>query len=110
MYWIIIIALIILAFIFLRMSHQRHRMVLIILILVFLFLYITGSRISKQYDVSWKSVAGIEKGVKIYFSWLGGAFGNIKTITSNVIKMDWNFKNKTQEDVRVIEQKTNQTK
>jgi len=105
MYWSIVIVLIILAFVFLKMSHAKHRISLIVFILVLLFFYITVSRVFTQYDIDWKSSAGMEKGIKVYFSWLGGAFGNLKTITANAIRMDWSQKNKTDTAVQVIEEK-----
>jgi len=40
--------------------------------------------------VDLKTVPGLFKAVKIYFSWLGSVLGNMKSITTNAIKMDWN--------------------
>ena len=96
--------LIILAFVFLRMRHARHRISLIVFILALLFFYITISNVFNRYDIDWKSATGIEKGMKVYFSWLGGAFGNLKAITVNAVKMDWSQKNKTDPAVQVIEE------
>ena len=102
-WWLIVIILVILAFVFLRMNHQRHRMTLILLLIFLVFVYFTASHVFKQYDINWKSVSGIEKGAKVYFAWLGGAFGNLRTLTSNAIKMDWSQKNRTDTAVKIIE-------
>lgn len=105
MNWLIIIALIVLAFVFLRFRHIKHKVFLIGFIILLLFIYTTSSRVLAEHNIDWKSVGGIEKALKVYFSWIGGAFGNLKVITSNAIKMDWAAKNKTDESARLIEEK-----
>jgi hypothetical protein len=52
-------------------------------------------------EINWKSAEGIEKGARIYFSWLTGLFSNVRTITANAINMDWS-KNNSQE-VKILE-------
>jgi len=104
-WWLIVIILVILAFVFLRMSHARRRTTLILLIVFLVFVYFTASHVFKQYDIDWKSASGLSKGAKVYFAWLGGAFGNLRTLTSNAIKMDWSQKNQTDTAVKIIEQK-----
>jgi len=54
-----------------------------------LFIYITATKALSSQNLNWKSAEGIQKGSKIYFSWLSSAFGNVKTITANAAKMDW---------------------
>lgn len=95
MNWIIIAVLIILAFVFLRMKHIKHKVFLVLIIIVLLFFYTTSSKILSEYDINWKSVSGMEKGLKVYFAWMGGIFDNLKVITSNAIKLDWEAKNRT---------------
>jgi len=97
MYWIIIVVLIVVAFFLLKVYHLKHRITLILVILLLLFFYLSASSVFSKYNVDLKSVSGIERGVKIYFAWLVGAFGNMKDITANAIKMDWKFENKTLE-------------
>lgn len=105
MNWIIIVVLIVLAFIFLRFRHFKHKVFLVFLILVLLFFYVTASRVLSGYDINLKSVAGTEKAIRVYFTWLGEALGNFKVLTANAIKMDWTAKNKTDETIKVIENK-----
>lgn len=95
MNWAIIVVLIVLAFLILRIKHLKHKVFLVIIIMILLFFYTTGSRILAEQNVNWKSLSGLEKGVKVYFSWLGGIFSNLKTMTANAIKMDWTARNKT---------------
>lgn len=105
MNWIIIGVLVILAFLFLRIRHIKHKFFLIVLLMILLFFYTTGSRVLSEQTINWQSIAGVEKGLKTYFAWLGGIFGNLKSITANAIKMDWVQKNRTEEAIKVLEEK-----
>jgi hypothetical protein len=99
MYWVIILCLAVLAFAFLKMNHARHSLFFVVIILLLLFVYITVSRVVKENNINIKSLEGIEKASRVYFSWLGVFFGNLGEITGNAIKMDWSMKNKTEEVV-----------
>jgi len=105
MNWIIIVVLVVLAFAFLRIRHMKHKLFLIVFILILLFFYTTGSQVLSEQSINWKSVAGVEKGLRTYFAWLGGIFGNLRSITANAIKMDWVQKNRTEEAIKVLEEK-----
>jgi hypothetical protein len=74
---------------------MKHKVFLIVIIMILLFFYTTGSSILAAQNVNWRSLSGVEKGVKVYFSWLGGVFGNLRVITANAIRMDWASKNVT---------------
>lgn len=102
MNWIIIAALIIFAFALLRIRHIKHKVFLIALIMILLFFYTTSSQVLSQHDINWKSVSGAEKAIKIYFTWLVGAFDNLKVLTANAVKMDWTAKNRTG-NTRIVE-------
>jgi len=103
--WIIIIALIVLAYLCLKVYHFKHRIFFVFVILALLFFYATASKIATKYEINWKSFSGIEEGMKIYFAWLGGAFNNLRSITANAIKMDWTMENRTSEVVKIAEKK-----
>ncbi len=104
MNWVIITVLIALAFFFLRVRHIKHKIFLIVIIVVLLFFYTTSSQVLSKHNIDWKSVSGIEKGLKVYFSWLGGALGNLKVLTANAVKMDWSVENSTN-GIKVVEGK-----
>lgn len=40
-------------------------------------------------EIDFKSIHGWSKASNLYFAWLGSFFKNVKSITSNAIKMDW---------------------
>ena len=38
------------------------------------------------------------KATSVYFSWLGSTFGNLKSITSYAVKMDWKSNESVEEE------------
>ena len=68
--------------IIIEMQRFKHKLLAIFLISLIILSYVT-------------TIPGIINGIKIYFSWLGTLFGNLKTITTNVIGLDWSA-NQTQ--------------
>ena len=96
--WIaVVVVLIIIAFSLVKFRHFKYRMFLVFLIIVLLFIYFTASSVLAPYHLNLKTMSGIGTGAKIYFAWLGDAFGNVRTLTSNAVKMDWSLKNSTLE-------------
>lgn len=90
-YWIVIVALIVLAFAFIRMRHSRHKLYLILLVFLLLFVYITATKVLSGQDLSWRSASDIGKAIKLYVTWLGSVANNFKDIIGHAIKLDWNF-------------------
>jgi hypothetical protein len=74
-------------------KRMRHKIFALFLIFVILFSYMSVSYVFKNENVDLGTVRGLFSAGKIYFSWLSGVLSNIKTTTSNVIKMDWIFGN-----------------
>lgn len=74
---------------FLHFHHLKSKIIAVVLIVVLIFITSTFMSVIKNNSVDFKSVSGIINVVKIYFVWLGQAFGNIKVLTANVVKMDW---------------------
>lgn len=97
--WLIIAVFVVLLLVFFRVKYMKHKVFAVLFILVLLFLYVTASRVLAGQNINWKSVAGIEKAVKVYFVWLGGAFDNLKVLTGSAVKMDWSIQNKTAEKI-----------
>ncbi len=95
---ILIVALILVVLLVMKARHFKHRIFAVIFILILVFIYVTSTRVLSEYHLNMKSVSGIEKAVKVYFVWLGGAFDNLKSLTGNAVKMDWGIKNKTAAD------------
>ncbi len=82
----ILIVVIWLAFGFKRARHKFFALFLIALIL-FSFLSFTAAFGGKELSVN--SFSDLGKIAGIYFSWLVNTFNNLKLITTQAIKMDW---------------------
>ena len=85
----VIAVLIIGIWVVVEIKRMRHKIFAIFLIAVILFLYFSITTVFKEKQVDLTSVSGISDAVKVYFSWLGGAFSNLKSLTANVINMNW---------------------
>ena len=86
---LLIILLIIIVWIFVEAKRAKHKFIAVILIILIIFSYLSISYVFKNKVVDYKTVSGLMSAGKIYFSWLGYAFGNVKMATSNAIKMNW---------------------
>ena len=93
---VLIIAVLIIAIWFIiEFKRLRHKMFAIFLIVLILFTYISFSVVLKGANVDFKTSSGVIEAGKLYLVWLGSAFGNMKVLTANAIKMDWKSTNST---------------
>jgi hypothetical protein len=81
--------LVALIWIVIEFKRFRHKLLAVFLIMLIIFTYVSFLVTLKGQDINFKSVEGLKKAGTLYFSWLGSVFGNIKSITTNAIKMDW---------------------
>ncbi len=86
---LIIAILSVLLYIFISFKHLKQRYVAILIVTFLLFFYVSYSRVTEDKDVDYTSIAGLEKGARLYFTWLSQVFNNFRSITGNVIRMDW---------------------
>jgi len=86
---IAIVVLVVAVWGFLELKRMKHKLLAVFLIALILFGYFSISLAFKGKNVDLGSVEGITKATKFYFSWLGNAFVNLKTITAKAIKMNW---------------------
>ena len=82
-----------------ELKRFKHKLFAMFLIGAILFFYLSSAIVFKDQDVNYKSVEGVTSAVKLYFSWLGSIFTNMKTISSHAVKMDW----KSNEDIETFE-------
>lgn len=94
----VVIALILAIWIFIEVRRFRHKALAIFLIVLILFTYLSFTSVIKEKDIDFKTITGLTTATRLYFSWLGSIFGNLKTITTNAIRMNW-------KDNTTIEQK-----
>lgn len=60
-----------------------------LLIALILFLLLSFTIVFRGEDLSINNISDLGRLGKVYFSWLVNIFDNVKTVTSNVIKMNW---------------------
>jgi glucan phosphoethanolaminetransferase (alkaline phosphatase superfamily) len=85
--------LVALVWIVIEFKRFRHKLLAVFLIVLIIFTYVSFLVTLKGKDIDFKSVDGLKEAGTLYFSWLGSVFGNIKSITTNAIKMDWTPEN-----------------
>ena len=91
--WIVIGAMILFLYLFLQFRKSEHfktKLYAVVIVLLLLFVYISGASIVEKNKLNLATSDGISSFVKLYFSWLGNAFENTKSLTGNAVKMDWN--------------------
>lgn len=72
-----------------EIKRLKHKIFAVFLIILIIFSYVSFTIVAQDNEMDFTSVSGIVKATKIYFSWLGSTFENLKTITTNVFKLDW---------------------
>ena len=89
--WIVAAMLIVLVLLLVKFRYFRHKMswILIIFILVFVSITFVMSIAGKNLDLN--STKGVSQAGKIYLVWLTNSFNNLKVLTSQATKLDWNF-------------------
>jgi len=85
----VIAGAIIAIWVIIEVKRLKHKLFAIFLIGLILFLYASVTFTLKGHEIDYSSTSGIMEANKIYFSWLGSAFTNLKSITTNAVKMDW---------------------
>lgn len=70
-------------------KHLKHRLTAIFLILLLFFAYASVSGVIKSNSIDITTPSGVFQAAKVYFSWLGLVFDNMRVVTGNVIRMDW---------------------
>ncbi|MDP1729294.1 MAG: hypothetical protein Q8L27_03775 [archaeon] len=92
MIWAIVLIFIVVLVVISKLVHfnaMRHK-ILIIAIVFFIFIFvITFLNVVNSSSVNLKTASGLFQAGKVYFSWMGHLFGNVKVLTGNAVRMDW---------------------
>ena len=91
----IVVVLIIAVWVIIEIKRLRHKIFAIFLIALILFTYISFAVTLKGQDIDFKTIPGMITATKLYFSWLASAFQNLKSITTQAIRLDWGAKNES---------------
>lgn len=84
-----ILVIIIAVWLVIEIVKMRHKIIAVLLIGLVLFTYFSFTGVIDNNDIELKSVSDFVKAGKLYVSWLGTLFNNIKTVTSYAISLDW---------------------
>lgn len=74
-------------------KHGLLAILFLFLIAVVLFSFFTLNAAFNGKEVSLNSLLDIGKAFKVYFSWLGNIFENVKSVTGNVVNVVQNSSN-----------------
>ncbi len=77
-----------------RFRHKIWGFFLIVLILLTVFGFAVST---KGHDLNLTNFDGIKTAGALYWSWLGGIFGNAKSLTSHATNLDWKGEEKEDE-------------
>jgi len=89
MNWLLVAALLIGLVLLMRAREITHRLSIAAVVLLIIFFYVSFSLALKGKNIDYKSIEGLKEAAGIYLSWLGNFVTNVKTITAQIISMDW---------------------
>ena len=92
---LVVAVLIVAVWVIIEIKRFKHKVFAIFLIALILFTYLSFAVVIKGEDIDFKTGAGLKRAGQLYFSWLGSLFGNLKSITTHAIDMDWKQINET---------------
>lgn len=80
----------------------KHRLLAIFIIFLLLFTYFSFTIVLKGKSLDFSSWDSIKGAGIMYYSWLVSSFGNVKTLTTNAIHMNWGINNSNASNVTVL--------
>jgi hypothetical protein len=87
--FLLIVVIILILWILFQMKSAHHHLGMYVWIAIVLFLILSVAYAFKGVNIDFKSASGIESAFKIYVSWLGHAFQNVKTLTGQATQLNW---------------------
>lgn len=87
--WILIIGSILVIFLLVKVKYIKHKLTWILIIIIIIILYLGFIAISSQNEIKFNSVESTGASIKLYLSWFGHNFQNLKTLTGQAINLDW---------------------
>lgn len=87
--WIVVVVLIAVIFIFVKFKYIKHKLSWIIILFLILLFYVGFLASTAGQDLDLKTFEGSQTAIKLYLSWMGQSFENMKVITGQAIKLDW---------------------
>ncbi len=85
--------LIIAIWVVIEIKRLKHKLFAIFLIALILFTYVSFTVTLRGQEIDYATIPGMLTATKLYVSWLGSIFGNMKAMTIYAIRMDWKGNN-----------------
>ncbi|MEA3329914.1 MAG: hypothetical protein U9Q06_04175 [Nanoarchaeota archaeon] len=85
----IALGIIAIIFVYVKFHYIKHKLYWLFIIFGILFIYLTFMASIFGQDLNLTTSNGLEQAGQLYWSWMGNAFDNVKTLTTNAIKMNW---------------------
>ncbi len=85
----VILALIVAIWCIFKFKGFHHKLMTIFLIALVLFSFFSFYLAFNGKGISIKNFSDLGDVARLYFSWLGSVFNNMKVLTGQAIKMDW---------------------
>jgi hypothetical protein len=102
MLWLLIAAVVVFLVFAFKAKEIRHKAGLVLATVFFLFLLFSVIQVYRSNKLDLTSFEGVVQAGKIYFSWLGQIFGNIKGTAGYAIKQDWSVNSNLSSDNNLI--------
>ena len=85
----ILAAVVVGIWVIIEIRRFRHKIFAIFLIILIVLSYWSFFAVFKNQELELNTVSGIVSATKIYFLWLLSIYDNFKSLTMNIISMDW---------------------
>jgi len=76
-------------FVFVKFKYIKHKLSWIIVLFLILLFYVGFLASTSGQNIDFGTFEGSQTGIKLYLSWLGQSFDNMKSITGQAVKLDW---------------------
>ncbi len=87
---LVVIAIITVIFLFVKLRYIKHKLSWIVVLLLVLLFYVGFLASTAGHEIDLNSFEGTQTAIKLYFGWLATNFVNLRALTANAVKMDWN--------------------
>lgn len=93
--WAAAIGIIIIVIIVMKIINKKQEIVVKTVLLLFVVLMLTLAHVYVKTGAEVNNPESVISFGKAYFIWLGTLFSNAKSLTAQVINLDWDVENKT---------------
>lgn len=87
--WIVIVGIILIIFLLVKLRYIKHKLSWVLILSLVLLFYIGFLASTAGQDIDLSTFEGSQKGLKLYFAWMGQSFNNLKTLTGQATNLDW---------------------